>query len=76
MGPAQRGPWPGRAGLWGAGDWPCCDITGAGTGGPGELKWGPEEMGRLGVRGALRELDRDSQNWQCFQGHGNYLYFL
>ena len=34
-------PWPGRAGLWGAGDQPCCGIAGAGTDWPEGLKWGP-----------------------------------
>jgi len=32
----------GRAGLWGAGDWPCWDFTGAGAGDPGGV------MGVLG----------------------------
>jgi len=40
-GPAQQGPWPGRAGLWGAGDRPCCGIAGAGADGPRGLTWGP-----------------------------------
>lgn len=35
MGPwvvcAHWGTWLGRAGLWGAGDWLCCDVTGAGA---------------------------------------------
>lgn len=39
MGPcqglAQWSPWPGRAGLWGAPDGPCCSVTGAGAGGSG-----------------------------------------
>jgi len=30
----------GWAGLWGAGDQPCCGIPGAGAGGAGGLKWG------------------------------------
>lgn len=29
-----------RAVLWGTGDWHYCSITGAGTDGPRELKWG------------------------------------
>ena len=41
-GPGSVGPWPGRAELWGAGDWPCCSIAGARADGPGGLKWGPE----------------------------------
>lgn len=32
----DRGPWPGRAGLWGDGDCPCCCVTGAWAAGP----WG------------------------------------
>ena len=42
VGLAQWGPWLGRVGLWGAGDQPCCGITGAGADGPG---------GRNGVLG-------------------------
>ena len=38
MDPAQQGPWLGRAGLWGAGDGPCCSIAGAGADSPGWLK--------------------------------------
>lgn len=30
-----------KAGLWGAGNWPCCDSSGAGAEGLGGLKWGP-----------------------------------
>ena len=36
---------PGRAGLCGAGDLPCCSIAGAGTDGPKGLKWGPGQVG-------------------------------
>lgn len=42
---AHRWAWFGRvhdwAGLWGAGDRPCCGVTGAGAGGPGGVTWGP-----------------------------------
>lgn len=31
----------GRAALFGAGDWPCCSISGAGTGSPWGLEGGP-----------------------------------
>jgi len=41
-GPAQSGPWLSRAGLWGAGEWPCCGISGAGTDGLGGLTWSLE----------------------------------
>lgn len=35
-------PWPGRAGLWGAGDWPCSAVAGSETDGPEErLARGP-----------------------------------
>ena len=40
-GPSLGDPWAGRAGLWGAGDQPCCGITGAGADSPGGLRWGP-----------------------------------
>ena len=41
VGLARQGPWLGRAGLWGAGDQPCCSITGAGADGPREATQGP-----------------------------------
>ena len=40
VGPAWWSPWPGRAGLWGAGDWPCCGDAGTGTDGPREADMG------------------------------------
>lgn len=36
----QQDPWPGRARLWGTGDWPCCGINGAGAAGLEGLLWG------------------------------------
>lgn len=39
VGPTQQGPWPGRAGMWGAGDQSCCGISGADS--PGGMKEGP-----------------------------------
>jgi len=41
VGWARWGPWPGRVGLWRAGDRPCCGITGVGAGGPEGLTQGP-----------------------------------
>jgi len=54
----RQGPWLGRAGLWGAGDRPCCSITGAGADSPGGVTWVPWIVGR--VRGGL---------WMAEQGH-------
>lgn len=41
MGLAQQGPWLGKAGLWRAGDWPCCSLTVSETEGTRDLKWDP-----------------------------------
>ena len=41
VGPAPWGPWPGRAGLGGAGERPCCGVAGAGADGQGVLGCGP-----------------------------------
>ena len=49
----------GRAGLWGAGDQPCCGTAGAGTDGPGGLNWGPK-------------MGQDSEDWWCSQGHDTW----
>jgi len=57
VGLARQDPWPGRAGLWGAGDQPCCGVTGAGADGPGGLEWGP------GLRAGCAR-----QGHQCLQG--------
>lgn len=52
--------WPGRAGLWGAGDWLCCSIVGAGADSPGELTSGPglsaEWEEPLTASGALTDM--------------------
>lgn len=40
-GPGFGVPWQGRAGLWGAGDWPGWDVAGTGAGGPRGLQWCP-----------------------------------
>lgn len=42
LGLAWRGPWLGRAALWGPGDRPCCGTAGTGTDSPGGgLTWRP-----------------------------------
>lgn len=65
MGPGRAGPGPaagGRAGLRGAGEWPCCDVAAAGTYGLGA---GGAEMGFLG-RGRVGEALGEA-GW-CPQG--------
>lgn len=37
-GPDWEEAWPGRAGMWGAGLWPCCSWSGAGV---PQIAWGP-----------------------------------
>jgi len=67
MGPqARRGPWPGRAGLWGAGARPCCDVTGAGADrGPGPWAglgrpWGrPDSGSQICQRPQHRDTNSD-----------------
>lgn len=59
----------GQAELWGAGDQPCCSITGAGAGGPGGLTWGPGPWAGEGA-------GQDKQAWWFPQGldsMGDYL---
>jgi len=48
------GPRPGRAGLWGAGVWPCCTIAAAGVESPRGLTWGPKPWASGGAPGGLR----------------------
>ena len=62
VGPARQGPWLGRTRLWGAGDRPCCGITGTGADGPGGLTWGPGLWAGWG--GALGGLGRASKACQ------------
>lgn len=62
VGPA-RDPWPGRTEQWGAGDWSCWGIAGAGAGDPGGWRgagWG-EPQG----------LVRDGKVLECPQGLTN-----
>jgi len=67
VGPIQQGPWPWRAKLWEAGDWPCCGIIGAETDGPEMESWAMCQEGRV-----LEGLGRDSQVWWCLQGSDDY----
>jgi len=56
----------GRAGLWGAGDWPCWDFTGAGAGDPRGVTWGPGLWAGWGEPGGAGiGSDWDRQSWQC-----------
>jgi len=78
VGPARRGPWPGRAGLWGAGERPCCSVAGAGADGPGGLRrgpvpgtgWGESQGLRWGPGPGTGWGFKDSQGWQCPWGPG------
>lgn len=45
VGLAHLSPWLGMAGLWGAGDCPCCNAAGAGADGAGGLMGGPGQGG-------------------------------
>lgn len=56
---AWWGPWLGRAGLWRAGDQPCCGIARPGADCPGGADMGSWAVGR--VEGALEERDRETQ---------------
>lgn len=44
-GPGSGIPWLGKAGLWGAGDWPGWGAAGTGAGGPRGLQWCPAKGG-------------------------------
>lgn len=56
----------GRAGLWGAGDRPCCGVPGAGAVGPKELTWGPGPwVGQGNLVGRAIEV------WGCSPGLGH-----
>lgn len=52
----------GKAGLWGAGKWPCCGTSGAGADGLGGLLWGPGLLAGFGSTwegwpGSVRPVD-------------------
>lgn len=59
--------WPGRAELWGAGDWPCWGLARARADRSQGLTWGPGPWAGLG---SPRSVDRDSQVRQCPQDPG------
>lgn len=63
VGLAQPCPWPGRAGLWGDGTWPCWGLAGAGAASPGVM-WGPGPG--AGGRAPLG-ISRGSVAWWCPQ---------
>lgn len=70
MVPAQWHPWVGKGGLWGAGEQPCCDTTGAGPNDLWGLTRGPGPWAEWGEPWGWGELSRSNQVWECPQGLG------